>query len=359
MVFAIFVSFTRIIFWTCNKIVSSFAPSEAASNTIDIPLDAEGTRSSISIDDPLLARLTDNPKSLNTGDTATFCVEDLIEDLTDSDMASSGDGYRGQGRGRSRGRGSYSHPWQSMNPEGDRSPLAQAPNRPRGRGYNQGHFNHGPRQPGPRHNHNPYSQNNQQYRQSPRHQHTPANLRQEPYYQHRPADDRQRQWNPLSADEMAQPNTSHPSPVYDELYELESLWKQKNNRLVVSKLKQYLQSTTTPYTDCLSMLNSCSDPKDMKTVSLSYTIAKEFSQWISANRSKVPESLNEELQQKALEIASSRERTVSAQLLDCMADAFKLTEVNYLAHPFCTKLLDKGKMKVSPCAWIHVPISMM
>ena len=302
-------------------------------------------------DDPLLAQIVNSG-----GETLDCRPKDAPAAGEAEDMASWDDGYYNQRNNRGRGRG-----------RGANHPLLQQqdPNL-----FQQGGYRYRP-QRGRGYSHQPAATAQYPYHQQAHDMYNPpvsapllgqlnhTNVRSAPaqmnmnistaQYNSVPQQasgsaSNKSNWKPTSA-----VNSSHPThnAAYDELYELETLWKQKNNRAVVTHLKNYLNRSPTPYTDCLDMLSSCADLREMKTVTLAFNITKEFNHWISSHRNKADiEPLTEDLQQRALHVATGGERNVMGQFLDNIVDGFKLRDVSYMAHPFCKKLLLNNKFKV-------------
>ncbi|XP_067941842.1 exonuclease mut-7 homolog [Watersipora subatra] len=134
------------------------------------------------------------------------------------------------------------------------------------------------------------------------------------------------------------------SAIANELQEIEKLWKSRNNQAAVTRFKQFLTKSSTPFSDTLSMLQSCSDAHEVRSTTLTCSMAREFSHWIKTQTS-VCEQLTEDLQSRALTLATRNERVVFAQLLDYIATAFQLRSASHLGLPFANKLLSNGQLK--------------
>lgn len=143
----------------------------------------------------------------------------------------------------------------------------------------------------------------------------------------------------------AHSHQASPCVVYDQLYEIEKLWKSKNNEAAVRKFRQLLMNSQTPYADFLRFLGTCSDLHEMKSTTLACSVAREFNHWIRQHQEYATQ-LTDELQLKAFHLATRNERVVFGFLLENIASAFNLRDANYLAISFCNKLLVKDNLKV-------------
>lgn len=351
MILAVVVYLTEFVFWTYRLVRGEQSAGSEASLSATSLQSFDPSESSAA-DDPLLISLT-HPDTTQTEPLDEAALEAGEEQI----MAGRGDGYYQERnfRGRGRGRGAQ-HPLlqQNFNPL-QQGNYAYRPGRGRGYSY-QPAYNPSPtyyHQNRPDYPNSPSAQyskpTTQNMASSPQQRHmNPSTNRYGPTYTERPTSaNPSQQWKPMSAAHQSQNQPLMGNSAYEELYELETLWKQKNNRAVLTRLKNYLNSTVSPYTDCLAMLASCSDLRDMKTITLAFNIAKEFNHWISSYRNKEGiEALTEDLQHKAFDIATGQERSVMSQFLDNLVEAFLIRDVSHMAHPFCTKLMQNGKYKV-------------
>lgn len=152
-------------------------------------------------------------------------------------------------------------------------------------------------------------------------------------------------WRPM-ADITVPPESPQTADLHT-LRTLERLWLRRQNKEAIQEMKDTFARSENPYQTALTLIGGCSDLTAMKTISLACNLAREFKLWVSSNASSLASLLDLELQMKAFHLATLNERTVFPQFFECLADAFQLESVSYIGLPFCKKLIDWNKQKVS------------